>query len=138
MAEKKEFLTYKGKPLVRQGNTIYYGDMADDYVIMMQILAKKEVGDKDKAEVASKVSVQLLSTDPNASMKERIIKTSEKKGLYAAMDIAEIWLQRALAHEYEKAPYRDIGTALYFFPFKVLSRLSHEFCEYFDYNARER
>ena len=91
MAEKKEFLTYKGKPLVRQGNTIYYGDMADDYVIMMQILAKKEVGDKDKAEVAS--------TDPNASMKERIIKTSEKKGLYAAMDIAEIWLQRALAHE---------------------------------------
>lgn len=79
MAEKKEFLTYKGKPLVRQGNTIYYGDMADDYVIMMQILAKKEVGDKDKAEVASKVSVQLLSTDPNASMKERIIKTSEKK-----------------------------------------------------------
>ena len=99
LAEKKEFLTYKGKPLVRQGNTIYYGDMADDYVIMMQILAKKEVGDKDKAEVASKVSVQLLSTDPNASMKERIIKTSEKKGLYAAMDIAEIWLQRALAHE---------------------------------------
>ena len=69
MAEKKEFLTYKGKPLVRQGNTIYYGDMADDYVIMMQILAKKEVGDKDKAEVASKVSVQLLSTDPNASLK---------------------------------------------------------------------
>ena len=49
MAEKKEFLTYKGKPLVRQGNTIYYGDMADDYVIMMQILAKKEVGDKDKS-----------------------------------------------------------------------------------------
>ena len=61
LAEKKAFLTYKGKPLVRQGNTIYYGDMADDYVIMMQILAKKEVVDKDKAEVASKVSVQLLS-----------------------------------------------------------------------------
>ena len=99
LSKKKEFLTYKGKHLVRQGNTIYYGDMADDNVIIMQILAKKEVGDKDKAEVASKVSVQLLSTDPNASMKERIIKTSEKKGLYAAMDIAEIWLQRALAHE---------------------------------------
>ena len=45
LAEKKEFLTYKGKPLVRQGNTIYYGDMADDYVIMMQILAKKEEWD---------------------------------------------------------------------------------------------
>lgn len=99
MAEKKEFLTYKGKPMVRQGNTIYYGDMADDFVIMMQIMATKEIGDKEKVDAASKVTVQLLSTDPNASARERIIKTSEKKGLYSAMDIAEIWLTRALAHE---------------------------------------
>lgn len=97
MAEKKEFLTYKGKPLVRQGDTIYYGDMADDYVIMMRVSGTKEVGDKEKAEVASKVTVQLVSTDPNASARERILKTSEKKGLYAAMDIAEVWLARALA-----------------------------------------
>lgn len=99
MAGKKEFLTYKGKPFVRQGNTIYYGDMSDDFVIMMQITATKEIGDKEKVEAASKVTVQLLSTDPNASARERIIKTSEKKGLYSAMDIAEIWLARALAHE---------------------------------------
>ena len=40
MAEKKnDFLTYKGKPLVRNGNTIYYGDMNDDFVIMMRILS---------------------------------------------------------------------------------------------------
>lgn len=97
MAEKKEFLTYKGKPLVRQGDTIYYGDMADDYVIMMRVSGTKEIGDKEKAEVASKVTVQLVSTDPNASARERILKTSEKKGLYAAMDIAEVWLARALA-----------------------------------------
>lgn len=99
MAEKKEFLTYKGKPFVRQGNTIYYGDMADDFVIMMQITATKEIGDKEKAETASKVTIQLLSTDPNASAREKIIKTSEKKGLYSAMDVAEVWLTRALAHE---------------------------------------
>ena len=37
-----------------------------------------------------------MSTDPDASAKERVIKTSEKKGLFAAMDIAEIWLERAL------------------------------------------
>ena len=38
MAEKKnDFLTYKGRPLVRNGNTIYYGNMTDDYVIMLQI-----------------------------------------------------------------------------------------------------
>ena len=94
MAEKKnDFLTYKGKPLVRNGNTMYYGDMNDDFVIMMRILSSKEFGDTD---LASKVSVQLVNTDPNVSIKEKIVKTSEKKGLYAAMDIADIWLTRAL------------------------------------------
>ncbi len=95
MAEKanNDFLTYKGKPLVRNGDTIYYGNMSDDYVIMMRITAKKEFRGID---LASKVTVQLLSTDPDASAKERVIKTSEKKGLFAAMDIAEVWLDRAL------------------------------------------
>ena len=95
MAEKSKFLTYKGKPLVRNGNTLYYGDASEKYVIMMQILATKPVGD---VEVASKVSVQLLNTDPDVSARERIVKASEKKGLYAALDIAEIWLTRALAN----------------------------------------
>lgn len=93
--EKSKFLTYKGKPLVRSGNTLYYGNANDPYVIMMQILATKPVGD---VEVASKVSVQLINTDPNVSPRERIVKSSEKKGLYAAMDIAEVWLSRALAN----------------------------------------
>ncbi|MCH5192109.1 MAG: hypothetical protein J1F23_08100 [Oscillospiraceae bacterium] len=90
-----QFLTYKGKPLVRNGNTLYYGEPSERYVIMMQINATKPVGD---TEIASKVSVQLLNTDPDVSARERIVKSSEKKGLYAAMDIAEIWLSRALAN----------------------------------------
>ena len=85
--EKNEFLMYKGKPLVRNGDTIYYGNMSDDFVIMMRIASKKEFEGYD---LASKVTVQLLSTDPDASAKERIVKTSEKKGLVAAMDIAEV------------------------------------------------
>lgn len=91
--EKNEFLMYKGKPLVRNGDTIYYGNMSDDFVIMMRIASKKEFEGYD---LASKVTVQLLNTDPDASAKERIVKTSEKKGLFAAMDIAEVWLDRAL------------------------------------------
>ena len=91
--EKNEFLMYKGKPLVRNGDTIYYGNMSDDFVIMMRSASKKEFEGYD---LASKVTVQLLSTDPDASAKERIVKTSEKKGLFAAMDIAEVWLDRAL------------------------------------------
>ena len=72
-SKNDKFLTYKGKPLVRNGNTIYYGDPSENYVIMMQITATKPVGD---VEVASKVSVQLLNTDPDVSARERIVKTS--------------------------------------------------------------
>lgn len=93
MADKKQFLMYKGKPLVRSGNTLYYGDMADKCVIMLQILSTKTVKDLT---VADKVQVQLLSTDPDLRMKDRILKKSEKSGLYNAMDIGAIWLERAL------------------------------------------
>ena len=96
MAEKKgaKFLTYKGKPLVRSGNIIYYGNMSDPFVIMIQIISTKKIGEM---EVANRVTVQLLNTDPDVGPRERIVKKSEKQGLYQAMDIATIWLERALA-----------------------------------------
>ena len=97
MAEKKEtLLTYKGKPLVRSGNVLYYGDMAEKCVVMLQILSTKTVGGMA---VADKVQVQLLLTDPEVRMKDRILKKSEKNGLYNAMDIGSIWLDRTLAEE---------------------------------------
>ena len=95
MAETKkaEGLMYKGRPLRRVGNLIYYGTMADKYIIMMQILETKT--EKDLA-LASKVSVQLQLTDPDLKSRNRIVKKSEKDSLYAAMDIGAIWLERAL------------------------------------------
>ncbi len=97
MAEKQEtLLTYKGKPLVRSGKVLYYGDMAEKCVVMLQILSTKTKGDM---EVADKVQVQLLLTDPEVRMKDRILKKSEKIGLYNAMDIGSIWLERTLAEK---------------------------------------
>ena len=95
MAETKkaEGLMYKGRPLRRVGNLIYYGTMADKYIIMMQILETKT--EKDLA-LATKVSVQLQLTDPDLKSRNRIVKKSEKDSLYAAMDIGAIWLERAL------------------------------------------
>ncbi len=93
MADTAPFLTYKGRPLVRSGNTLYYGSMAEDYVIMMQILTTKDENDMTMAE---KIQIQLMATDPDIRMKDRIIKKSEKIGLYNAMDIGSIWLERAL------------------------------------------
>ena len=40
--KKSDFFTYKGYPLVRKGDEIYYGNMYDSYVIMMQIIEKSE------------------------------------------------------------------------------------------------
>ncbi len=92
--KKSEFLMYKDKPLVRKGNTIYYGSLGDEFVLMLQILSTKSV---DGIEMADRVSVQLINTDPNVRPHDRIAHKTEKKGLYAALDIGRIWLERALA-----------------------------------------
>ena len=92
MAETN-FLTYKGKPLVRKGNEIYYGDMSEKYVIYMKVLNTVKDGEDD---VAGKISIQLINTDPTVPVTERIVKKSEKVGLYKAMDIGAVWLERQL------------------------------------------
>ncbi|MBQ8860549.1 MAG: hypothetical protein IJ015_04335 [Ruminococcus sp.] len=92
MAEK-EFSTYKGRPLVRCGDELYYGSMEDRFVIRMQIKSKKDV---NGLEVADKVAIQLLCTDPDLSPRKQLVKASEKNGLYLALDIADVWLERAL------------------------------------------
>lgn len=68
--------------------------MAEKYIIMMQVLDTKKEQDLD---VATKVSVQLQLTDPDLKSRDRVVKKSEKDSLYAAMDVAAIWLERALA-----------------------------------------
>ena len=93
MAEQK-VLMYKDRPLMRKDNLIYYGSMADSHVVVLQILESKKVGDAD---IATKVSVQLQLTDPNARPRDRSVKKAEKPGVYSALDVGCVWLQRALA-----------------------------------------
>lgn len=93
MAAKTAALEYRGRPLRRKDNFIYYGSMAEKYIIMLQVLDTKQVKDID---VASRVSVQLQLTDPDLKSRDRVVKKSEKNSLYAAMDVASVWLDRAL------------------------------------------
>lgn len=94
MASEKPPLTYKGRPLRRKDNILYYGNMTDSHIIQLQILETKPVGDM---EVASKVSIQLQLTDPDLKGRDRVVKRSEKDSLYSAIDIATVWLNRALS-----------------------------------------
>ena len=93
MAEEKIPLSYKGHPLRRKENLIYYGSMADKYIIMLQVMETKRVDDLD---VATKVAVQLQLTDPDLKSRDRVVKKTEKDSLYAAMDVASVWLERML------------------------------------------
>ena len=90
MAEEK-FLAYKGRPLVRKDNTIYYGSMDDEYVCTLQIVSYKEQNGEQEPD---KIQMQLLKTDPTLPILERLVKNSEKNGLYNAIETAAIWLDR--------------------------------------------
>jgi len=87
-------LEYKGHPLRRKDNIVYYGSMTDKYIIMLQVTETKS---QDDLELATKVQVQLQYTDPDLKSRDRVVKKSEKTSFYEAMDVAAVWLERALA-----------------------------------------
>lgn len=90
----KSVLTYKGVPLRRKDNLLYYGSMADKYIIMLQIMDSEPVQD---FKLAKKVVVQLQLTDPEVRGRDRIVKRAEKEGLFVALDLGAVWLARAMS-----------------------------------------
>ena len=95
MAETKtEFLMYKDKPFVRSGNTIYYGNLCDDFYLVLKILSEKEEGG---IKVADRVMVNLIKNDPSLKPNDRILHKIEKSSLYSAISIGKIWLDQAEA-----------------------------------------
>lgn len=83
-------LTYKGKPLVRCGNVIYYGKPEDKYVAVFRLEDNKSLGD---IQVAQKVIVELKT---NEGKKSSLIRQAEREGLYKALDVGMYWLEQAL------------------------------------------
>ena len=94
MADKSGTLTYKGHPLRRKDNLIYYGSMADKYIIMIQVMSSEQ---QDGLDMATKVHLQLQFTDPDLKSRDRVVKKSDLPDLFSAIDMGSIWLMRALA-----------------------------------------
>lgn len=88
---EQEFFMYRGYPLVRCGNQIYYGYMSDPYVVMMQIAHQQE---ENGLQIADKIKVYQMSTKEQNPVKA-IVKTSDRPNLYEAVDLANVWLRRA-------------------------------------------
>ncbi len=84
---KGNYLEYRGRPFVREGNMIYYGNMDDDYVLLFTIMTTTEFMGK---EVPDMIVVQILSTKDNMN----IVKQDVTHGFYDAFDKGVIWLER--------------------------------------------
>ena len=82
------FPEYKGKPLVREGDTLYFGYMSDPFIAVLNVVSEKDG-------VADTVRIQLMNTDPKVNPIEAVVKNGERKGLYSALDLALEWIERA-------------------------------------------
>ncbi len=86
-----KYLEYKDKPLVREGNTICYGDKTEKCFLLLEIMSYQ----KDEAtgeDLPEKIFIQIIdSNDPN-----KILKQGEKTGLYDAFSLGLVWLEREL------------------------------------------
>ena len=85
-ANSNEFLEYKGRPLVRQGDDIYYGDMSDKYYIYMMIMNETET---EHGTMPTQIMVQLLDSNTKSPKEQKILS-----GLKDAFDFADAWLER--------------------------------------------
>ena len=84
-----KYLIYKGKQQVREKNVIVDGDINDKIYLFLMILTEKIL--EDGKTVPDSILIHVLDTE------EKIIKQGQKNGLYEAMDIGTIWLERAIA-----------------------------------------
>lgn len=88
------YMTYKNRPVVRSGKTIYYGSMAEPYVVMMNVNSEEQQGDVN---VATAIKCYLMKTDKSLNPMEAIIKTAERTTLLDALELASVWLKAARA-----------------------------------------
>ena len=89
--DDKKYFEFHGKPFIRRGNILYYGDPKDKYIVKFTVNSTVKAGDMD---IADSVTVQL--TTNTFGSKDRVIKQAQRDGLYRAFDIGEYWLNDAL------------------------------------------
>ncbi|HBI85813.1 MAG TPA: hypothetical protein DDX71_05950 [Ruminococcus sp.] len=82
-------VTYRGRKIVRNGKTIYYGSMANPYVVSMNIADEKT---ENGFTTATKIQCYLMKTDKGLSPMESIQKNAVKPNLFEALELASAWL----------------------------------------------
>ena len=85
----ESYFTYKSRPVVRSGKTIYYGSMAKPYVVMMTVTKEEQ---SEQVATASEIKCYLMKTDKSLNPMEAITKTAFRPTLYEALELAAAWL----------------------------------------------
>lgn len=93
-AKKKKVLTYKGKPVYRKGNKLFYGNLEDPLILMLEIAETKKV---QNINVATKVKFSIQDNNVDEIGTGTNYRSGEREDLYKAFDIGAWWLQDALA-----------------------------------------
>lgn len=84
-------MTYKSRPVVRDGNKLYFGEPQNPFMVVLTVL-------QNTNDVPSRILVQLQNTDPAlAFSNDKIVKEAERKNLFDALEIGSLWLEKQLA-----------------------------------------
>lgn len=90
MAVRKKTLTYNGKAVMRCGNRIFYGNLEDRFIVVLDILETNEV---NNLSVASKVVVQLMDNTGELG-KGEVFRKVTRGDLYKALEVSDKWINK--------------------------------------------
>ena len=88
---KGDILYYKDKPLVREKDTICYGDFTEKCVLIFEIMSYVEENGK---RVPGKIFIQILDSESG-----KILKQADKEGMFEAFNYGIFWYEKFLSED---------------------------------------
>ena len=85
---KGDILYYKNRPLVREKDTICYGDFSERCVLIFEIMSYVEA---EGVKVPGKIFIQVLESESG-----KILKQAEKEGMFEAFNYGIFWYEKFL------------------------------------------
>ena len=95
---ERDVLVDREKPLLRDGNILYYGDFKENFIVRFTILESEKVNDLD---MAKKITIELLEKNGDDINSAKLTKKAERTSMWAALDIGIYWLEDILEMEKE-------------------------------------
>ena len=73
---ERDILVYRDKPLLRDGNMLYYGDFNENFIVRFTILESEKVNDLD---MAKKIIIELLEKNGDDISSAKLTKKARQR-----------------------------------------------------------